>query len=92
MNRKDIIAFCNDQIFPQVKCGKFAVNLIDVVKMVEQFRRNHHFPKSMTSKINNGFLYINDIPVGRIALREPKVFVSDKAAYYEGKILRRCGL
>lgn len=92
MNRKDIIAFCNDQIFPQVKCGTLVLNLIDVVKMVEQFRRNHHFPVSMTSKVNNGFLYINDIPVGRIALREPKVFVSEKAAYYEGKILRRCGL
>lgn len=92
MNRKDIIAFCNDQIFPQVKCGKFAVNLIEVVKMVEQFRRNHHFPKSMTSKVNNGFLYINDIPVGRIALRESKVFVSEKVDYYEGEILRRCEL
>lgn len=91
-SRKDIISFCNEEVFPLVKSGSLVVKSIEAAKIVEKFRRENDFPKTMTPVISNGFLYINGKPAGRIGLMEPKVNYSHRAAYYEGRILSRCGL
>lgn len=89
MNRKDIINFCCDQIFPQVKGEPmFYLDCKETIKLVTNWRRKNNYPQTMKAIVNDGFLFINNIPVGRIAPKTPTIF--DEGAYYwEGRILAR---
>ena len=92
-NRKKIIDFCNKEIFPQVHRSAWTHignELMDVVKMVSDFRHTNGYPSDMSARVDDGFLFINSIPVGRIARKlNHQVHVTDKGAYYEGRILAR---
>ena len=95
-NRKRIIEFCNTEIFPQVdfeQWSHYNGELMEVVKMVSDFRlKNEEIrknPHTMIAKVNNGFLYINNLPVGRIAMMKQKVMYNEKANYYESLILSK---
>lgn len=89
-NRKKIIDFCNEQIFPNVKTWKgFKGEMMEVVQLVSKFRRENNFPENMKAKVNDGFLYINDLAVGRIAPKAPRAAWSAGADYWEGRILAR---
>ena len=88
MNRKDMINFVNEKIGPQVGLD-FSYSAKETIKMVAQWRRTHNFPSVMVPDVMEGFLFINDMPVGRIASRPPRVTVSDGAMYWEGRILAR---
>lgn len=89
-NRKKIIDFCNEQIFPNVKIWTgFKGEMMEVVQLVSKFRREHGFPENMTATVNDGFLYINNLPVGRIAPKAPKASWNAEAQYWEGCILAR---
>lgn len=98
MSRKDTIKYCNEQIFPQVKMQAWTGTkgeLMEVVGVVENFRRNHGYPKpeNMIARVDDGFLFINEIPVGRIAAKLNKPLeCTEMAAYWEGKILANAGL
>lgn len=84
-NRKKIITFCNEQIFPYVKTWTGCKGeLFDVVKTVEKFRRENGYPKEMTAKVVDGFLYINGLKAGRIAPKTPKIPWSIEQEYWEG--------
>lgn len=93
MNRKQMIEFCNKHIFPQVNHSQwsgFKGELMEVVKMVSDFRRKNGYPKEMLPVVKNGFLFINNNPVGRIAMKAPKAYkFSYGTAYWEEKILNR---
>ena len=94
MNRKQIIDFCNTEIFPQVDVRAWAGNkeeLWYVVYVVEGFRRENGFPEEMTAMVDDGFLYLNGKPVERIAraLNRPAYAWSEGAEYWEGRILAR---
>ncbi len=88
-NRKKIIDFCIEQIFPNVKTWTgFKGEMMEIVKMVSDFRRKNNFPENMTAKVNDGFLYINNISVGRIAPKMPRAYAySARADYWEGRVL-----
>ena len=89
-NRKEVINFCNEQIFPNVKNWlDFKGELWAVVEMVHKFRRENSFPEEMTARVDDGFLFINDLPVGRIAPRTPRVAYNHGEAYWENRILAR---
>lgn len=88
MNRKDLIDFVNKKIGPQIGLD-FSYSPKETVKMIEKWRHGKKFPNGMVADVMNGFLFINDIPVGRIASRPARVTVSDGAMYWEGRILAR---
>ena len=89
-NRKEVIIFCNEQIFPNVKYwAGFKGELFDVVMLVHKFRRENGFPEEMKARVADGFLFINEKPVGRIAPKTPRVAYNPAAAYWEGRILAR---
>ena len=91
MLRKEMIDFVNQKICPQVNTLDFSFSPLDVLKMVERWRVKNHVNVNaeMVPDVQDGFLFINDIPVGRIASRLPRVTVSDGAMYWEGRILAR---
>ena len=93
MNRKEIINFCNEKIFPQ--CELFALDINgmqDCIKIISKYRIGKHADIEMNPLVKNGFLYMNGEPLGRIARKDTCVSFSDEAYYYEGKILESCGL
>ena len=90
MNRKQIIEFCNQNIFNQVnnQVSQF-MNCAEVVKMVSKWRIGKLVSVQMVAKVDDGFLFINGDPVGRIAPKMPRVSYSASADYWEGRILAR---
>ena len=92
-NRKKIIEFCNTEIFPKVNHRAWSYlngELHDVVKMVIKFRRENGYPEEMKAEVNDGFLFINSDPVGRIAAKMPKAYSYNECTnYWEGRILAR---
>lgn len=87
MNRKEVIAFCNTAVFPAA-AGAAGLDPIETVRTVEKWRRKNGYPDTMTAEIENGFLFLNGSPAGRIAQKTPGIEISEKAAYYEGKCIR----
>lgn len=91
MTNRELIDFCNEKIFTQVTGPEmFEMKCLEVIKTVKKWRRNNGFPKEMEARVTNNFLYINNIPVGRIAPAPNKNTEYDERAYYwEGRILER---
>lgn len=104
MNRKQVIDFCNKNIFPQVKFpASHYMDCFDVVKIVSRWRIGKQMNIEMVAKVVDGFLYINDNPLGRIAPKMAtvnyrpsyngncwtKTAYNSSAAYWEGLILER---
>ena len=94
-NRKKVVEFLEKEVFPQVEFNQWLNvpgELADIIKMVREYRMTSNYPKEMNADVKNGFLFINGDPVGRIALRKGagrSANYSDKAYYYEGRILAR---
>ena len=94
MNRKEIVKFCNDNIFNQVICPQLMTrqDMIDTVKMVANWRIGKKSDIIMQPTVVNNFLFMNGEPVGRIAPAPPRVMYSKEADYWENRILAKCGL
>lgn len=94
MSRKDTIKYCNENIFPQIdiRAHLNKQEMLWIVGLVEKFRRSHGYPKleNMIARVDDGFLFINEIPLERIAvkLNRPEKY-SEMADYWEGRILAR---
>ena len=90
MNRKEIIAFCNQHIFPKViePWNMNRQDMLDTVKAVSKYRIGKPADLQMQAKVVNNFLYINDEPVTRIAPAPPKAVYSETAYYYESLCIR----
>lgn len=91
-NRKEIINFCNESIFPFVRIDQWTYRggeLWEVVKMVHKFRRENSFPAEMTARVVDGFLFINEKPVGRIAPKMARPTYCPAEEYWENRILTR---
>ena len=91
MTRKEIINYCRENIFPFVDWSVWDKGgLMETVKMVCRFRREHGYPKEMHAVVDDGFLIINDVSVGRIARKMNRPFGNDERSYQiEGRILAR---
>lgn len=93
MNRNEIIAFCNREIFSQIPLNvEIGVSgMVETIKAVSRWRIGKDVNIPMTAKVDDGALYLNGEYVARICGRYERVPYSEKAAYYEGRILARQG-
>ena len=99
MNRKDIINFINNDILTQIDSGitwrDMFVSGKDLIKLVSDYRRRQinagkaRIDDKYTAKVIDGYLYINNEPIARIAPKTPKVSFDEYSHYIEGRILAR---
>ena len=99
MNRKQLIKFVNNDILPQINKSytwkDMFVSGNELIKLVIEFRNNQikageaKANDILTAKVIDGYLYINETPIKRIAPKDPRPAWSEAAYYYEGKILAR---
>ena len=61
----------------------------EMIHIVESWRRANGFPQMLAVRVDDGFLFLNEAPVTRIAAKLPRVAYSAGAAYWEGRILAR---
>lgn len=89
MNRKQIIDFCNKNIFTQIDSAVSQfLDCWEVVRMVSRWRIGKPVNVPMVARVDDGFLFMNDEPVGRIAPKAPRTYNAG-ADYWEGCILAR---
>lgn len=99
MDRKYIIEnVVNGQILPQINSAYTWRDIIpgkELIKLIIDFRHNQiksgkaRIDDTLTAKVIDGYLYINDIPIKRIAPKDPRPAYNEAAYYIEGKILAR---
>lgn len=90
MDRRKIFEFINKEIYPQFDGLMYgAMKPVEIAKVVSGWRREHGWPREMIATVDDGFLFINSIPVGRIAPKHPRSAFSERAYYWEGRILER---
>ena len=90
MNRKQLIDFVNKEITPQISAEAFwTFDIMNTCKVISRWRKGRPAAVTMAATVDDGFLYINGTPAGRIAARAPRVTVSSGAAYWEGRILEK---
>lgn len=90
MDRRKIFEFINKEIYPQIDALMYgAMKPIEVAKLISEWRREHGWPQEMDATVDDGFLFINSIPVGRIEPKYPRPGFSERAYYWEGRILER---
>ena len=87
MNRKEMIRFINTEICPQIDF-RLDIDFGDCIKMIERYRIGKPINIKMEAIVNDGFLYINSEPLGRIAPKLPKVECSEWGYYLEGRCIR----
>lgn len=90
--------FINHEILPQLDNSIKWADIMpakDIIKLLRDFRHDQIKQGGATqkdvwtAKVNDGYLYINDSPVGRIAPRLPKMPFDEYSNYIEGRILAR---
>lgn len=98
MNRKQIIDFINNEILPKVSnrwTWKEISSGKELIKMVSDYRSKQikagkaNINDKYIASIVDGYLYINNEPVGRIAPKDHRPQFDETSYYYEGKILAR---
>ena len=89
-NRKNTIAVIN-HAWSQVDLSVSWTlpKAAEMIHIVEGWRRRSGYPQEVTARVEDGFLFLNDQPVERIAAKLPRVAYSAEAAYWEGRILAR---
>lgn len=88
MDRRQKLDFINAEILPQVNISH-KVDIREILTLIDRWRIGKSGSIKMTAMVDDGFLYINNDPVGRIAPKLPKVAYNENAAYWEGRILSR---
>lgn len=88
----DIERFINNEILSKLVMPKVSATVFfsicpkEIFHIVKTYiESTNTFPK--TAMVDDGFLYLDKKPIGRIAAKEPKIKVSNIATYYEEKIL-----
>jgi len=88
--RKNIRQTFINLIINQIDISVLSDPWDEILKTVLEFtHRNNLYLSECKPFVNDGFLYINDLPVKRIASRIPKnnSTYDEKSYYYEGKLL-----
>lgn len=98
MNRKYILSVVNDQILPQIN-NRWSWGDItpgkELIKIVQDYRRDcikagtARKDDQIKATVINGFLYLDNKPITRIAPRDPAPAFDEYSYYIEGKILAR---
>ncbi len=96
MNRKQLIDFVNNDILPQIDSSFIWRDILpakEIIKLVIDYRRKQikagsaRIDDILTARVDDGFLYINDTPIKRIAPKLPKMPYDEQSYYIEGRIL-----
>lgn len=97
MNRKDIIKFINNDILPQINKAyawkDMFVSGKELIMLCIEFRRQQikdgkaRIDDKWSAKVIDGYLYINNTPIDRIAPKDPRPAFNEYSYYIEGKIL-----
>ena len=84
MNRKEFI----NNIFAQIKATSTSKTRKEVLLIVMNFKKeNGLFLSDIIPLVVDGFLYLNDQPIERIASRSPKMSFTDRGYYLEGRCI-----
>jgi hypothetical protein len=90
MNRKEMIQFVNENVLPQIDWRYTDKDTPwKAIRLIERYRIGKPMNMKMVAKVDDGFLFINDEPLGRIAMKAPKLNLSNESLYWEGRILAR---
>lgn len=90
MNRKELIAFANANVFPQVENNMLDIDgMKEAIRLISKWRIGKSVNTKMDAKVNDGFLFMNGEPLGRIAAKVPKSAFNEYEYYMEGRILAR---
>lgn len=90
MNRKEKIQYVNENVLPQIdwRCTDKDTPR-KAIRLIERYRIGKPMNIEMVAKVNDGFLFMNGEPLGRIAAKVPKLNLSNESLYWEGRILAR---
>lgn len=91
MDRREKIRFIRENIFPQIDFRNpthLKDIMADSVRLIERWRIGKPIDIKMTAMVDDGFLYMNGEPLGRIAAKMPKIEVSEWGYYLEGRCIR----
>jgi hypothetical protein len=90
MNRKEMIQFVNENVLPQIDWRYTDKDTPwKTIRLIERYRIGKPMNIKMVARVDDGFLFINDEPLGRIAMKAPKLNLSNESLYWEGRILAR---
>ena len=96
MNRKDIIAVVNDQILPQVQWDwHYIKSAKELVKIISDYRSKMiksgtaKITDTITAKVIDGYLYLDNNPITRIAPKDKRPAHDEISYHIEGRILAR---
>jgi hypothetical protein len=90
MNRKEMIQYVNENVLPQIDCRYTDKDTPwNAIRLIEKYRIDKPMNIEMVARVDDGFLFINDEPLGRIAMKAPKLNLSNESLYWEGRILAR---
>ena len=91
MNRKEKIDYINKNILPQIDFMNpcTAKDIVDdAIRLIEKWRIGKPVNVEMHAIVDDGFLYMNGKPLGRIAAKMPKLVCSEYGYYLEGRCIR----
>lgn len=96
MDRKQRLQFVAEQIAPQVGAAWVldrSFSIRETEKLVARWRIGKPVDVVMVPRVENGFLFINGEPVGRIAAKWTQYAerAAERADLWEGRILARQG-
>ena len=93
MDKKQRLQFVADKIVPQVSPLDTSFSIRETEKLVARWRIGKPVTVAMVPRVENGFLYMNGEPVGRIAAKWTHYAERAKARadYYENRILAAQG-
>ena len=90
MNRKELIVFANVNVFPQVENNMLDIDgMKEAIRLISKWRIGKPINIKMDAKVNDGFLFMNGEPLGRIAAKAPTSAFNEYEYYMEGRILAR---
>lgn len=90
MNRKELIAFANTNVFPQVENNVLDIDgMKEAIRLISKWRIGKPINIKTNAKVNDGFLFMNGEPLGRIAAKAPTPVFNEYEYYMEGRILAR---
>ena len=87
MDRREKIAFMNAEICPQVDF-RVQIDFKECIRLIERWRIGKPIDIKMNPFVDDGFLFMNGEPLGRIAAKMPKMVCSEWGYYLEGRCIR----
>lgn len=87
MNRKELIDFCNSEVFPLADFDLYGMR--ETIKLISKWRIGKAATIKMQPEVRNGSLFINGEFLGRVLPKTPQAFPFTEMSYhFEGLCIR----